>query len=88
MEENNIASVEMAIKKFEIISGWKDADEQIDICKNKIEELKVKEENDRLEREYQTEIKKRENKLQRLMFKILAFLIAICIIFVIIAKTQ
>ena len=46
---------EAAIKEFGTISGWKDADEQINVCRRKIEEIKAKEEADRLERERQAE---------------------------------
>ena len=47
---------ECAIKLLESISGWKNADELIIECKNKIEELKAKAEAARLERERQAEI--------------------------------
>ena len=49
-----------AINRFEIISGWKDADEQIAACQKKIEELKAKAEAERLERERQAEIARKE----------------------------
>ena len=55
-----ISNYESAIKLFESISGWKDADEQIEICKKKIEEIKAKEEARRLERERKAEIKRKE----------------------------
>lgn len=41
MQRGNIADYKYAINLFESISGWKDANEQIPICKNKIEELKA-----------------------------------------------
>lgn len=40
---NSIAGCETAIKLYESISGWKDADEQIIACQRKIEEIKAKE---------------------------------------------
>ena len=40
MANSSIAGYESAIKYFESIPGWKDADEQIEICKQKIEEIK------------------------------------------------
>ena len=40
-----------AIQKFESIPGWKDADEKILVCQQKIEEIQAQEEADRLERE-------------------------------------
>lgn len=39
-----ISNYEAAIKLFETISGWEDADEKVCVCQNKIEEIKVKEE--------------------------------------------
>ena len=40
MEKNKIAAYEAAIENFQTIEEWKDAEEQIAICKRKIEELK------------------------------------------------
>ncbi len=51
-----ISNYEAAIKLFESISGWKDADEQIYACQKKIEEIKAKAEAERLENERQAEI--------------------------------
>ena len=56
--KNSIAGCEAAIRLYESISGWKDADEQIYACQRKIEEIKAKEEADRLERERQAEQKR------------------------------
>ena len=39
--ENSIASCEKAIQLFQSISGWKDADEQIVLCQQKIEEIRL-----------------------------------------------
>ncbi len=58
----NILNYESAIKQFESISGWKDADEQIHNCKKKIEELKAKAEAERLERERKAEKRAKRNK--------------------------
>ncbi|MCR4614529.1 MAG: TIR domain-containing protein [Clostridiales bacterium] len=44
-----------AIETFQTIPGWKDSDEQISVCQRKIEEIKAKEEADRLERERKEE---------------------------------
>ncbi len=57
-----ISNYESAIKLFESISGWKDADEQIYNCQKKIEELKAKAEAERLERERKAEIARIEAK--------------------------
>ena len=55
-----ISNYESAIKLFETISGWRDSDEQIIACQRKIEEIKVKEEAERLEKERQAEIARKE----------------------------
>lgn len=55
-----ISDYESAIKLFESISGWKDADEKIYACQKKIEEIKAKEEAKRLEKERQAEIARKE----------------------------
>ncbi len=55
-----IYSYETAIKLFESISGWKDADEKIYACKKKIEEIKANDEARRLEKERQEQIAKAE----------------------------
>ncbi len=51
MSGSDIAKYEKAIKIFESIAGWKDAEAQISACHKKIEEIKQKEEADKLERE-------------------------------------
>ena len=55
-----ISNYESAIKLFESISGWKDADEKIYTCQKKIEEIKAKEEAERLEKERKAEIERKE----------------------------
>ena len=55
-----ISNYESAIKLFKSISGWKDADEKICACQRKIEEIKAKEEAERLEKERQAEIDRKE----------------------------
>lgn len=51
MNGENISDYESAIKLFESVSGWKDADEKVCECKNKIEEIKAKAEATRKEAE-------------------------------------
>ena len=69
--KNSIAGCESAIKLYESISGWKDADEKIYVCQKKIEEIKAKEEAERLEKERQAEIaRKKAEKIARLFGKI------------------
>lgn len=60
MKDGKIDSYEVAITLFASISGWKDADESIQICKEKIKELKAKAEAERLERERQEEISRKK----------------------------
>ena len=55
-----ISNYESAIKLFESISGWKDADEKICACQKKIEEIKAKVEAERLEKERKAEIARKE----------------------------
>ena len=55
MTGEKAASYEEAIGIFKTISGWKDADEQICACQKKIEEIRAKEEADRLEVERKAE---------------------------------
>ncbi len=55
-----ISNYERAIKLFESISGWKDADEKVYDCKKKIEEIKAKAEAERLEKERKAEIARKE----------------------------
>ena len=58
-----ISNYESAIKLFESISGWKDADEQILACKAKIAELEAKAEADRIERERLAEEERKKSEL-------------------------
>ncbi len=55
MTGSDISKYEKAIEIFESIPGWKDADEQIGVCKKKIEEIKLKEEAARQEQERELE---------------------------------
>ncbi|MBE6772937.1 MAG: hypothetical protein E7544_01810 [Ruminococcaceae bacterium] len=55
-----ISNYESAIKLFESISGWKDADEKICTCQKKIEEIKARAEAERLEKERKAEIERKE----------------------------
>ena len=52
----NVVEYQSAIAEFKKIPGWKDADQQIEICLQRIEELKAKAEADRLERERRAEL--------------------------------
>lgn len=54
------SNYEEAIKLLESISGWKNADEQLSICKKKLAELQAKAEADRLKREQQAKLLSKE----------------------------
>ena len=62
MSQNTIIGYKSAIRRLESISGWKDADEQIYACQKKIEELKAKEEAERLETERKAEAERLERE--------------------------
>ena len=49
MQNNRILTYEAAIQMFKSIHGWKDSAEQIEICKKIIEEIKAKNEAERIE---------------------------------------
>ena len=53
--EKSIKRQQRAIEQYRTISGWKDADEQIAACEKRIEEIKAKEEADRIEAERKAE---------------------------------
>ena len=55
MKAGTIGKVSGAIALFRSISDWKDADAQIVACEKRIEEIKAKEEADRIERERKAE---------------------------------
>ena len=76
---------------FESISGWKDADEQIYACQKKIEELKAKEEAERLERErieekHRIAAEKEKKKIKKII-TITAPIVCVLIVFLILLKT-
>nr|MCR4840546.1 DUF6273 domain-containing protein [Lachnospiraceae bacterium] len=82
---NRIDGCESAIRLYESISGWKDSDEQIYACRKKIEEIKAKEEADRLERERQAEEKRiaaeKAAKKRKITIAIVTPIIVACIVF-------
>lgn len=86
-----VASYEEAIKVFQTISGWKDSDEQIYACQKKIEEIKAKEEADRLEAERKAEERRiaaeKAAKKRKKAFAIGTPIVAACIAFVIVLTT-
>ena len=91
MSQNTISCYESAIRMLESIPGWKDADEQIYACKKKIEELKAKQEADRLERErieekHRIAVEKEKKKIKKII-TITAPIVCVLIVFLILLKT-
>ena len=79
----SVSDYEAAIREFQKISGWRDADDLIATCEKEIEELNAKAEAARLERERQAEIAlqkaiKREKRNRKIKI-IAAVTAAICI---------
>lgn len=74
-----ISDYEAAIQLFESISGWTDADEMVCACQKKIEEIKTKEEADRLERERQEEINRKNSKRTRKIALIVLSIVCVVI---------
>lgn len=85
------AGYEAAIEIFNSISGWKDAEEKINICRQKIEEIKAKEEAARLEAQRKEEEKRiAREKAAKKRKKIIAIttpIVCACIAFIIILNT-
>ena len=102
MSQNTIIGYKSAIRRLESISGWKDADEQIYACQKKIEELKAKEEAERLEAERKAEAERLERerkeeehrisvekmkKKAKKVFIAIASVACVCAVFLILLKT-
>lgn len=78
-----------AIRLFETVPGWKDADEMVCICKRKIEEIEVKKEAERLECERKAEQRKKQNKILGIIsISIICIVIAFLIVFVVITTNN
>ena len=91
MNQNTISGCESAIRMLESISGWKDADEQIYACQKKVEELKAKEEAERLEAERKAEehriaVEKAKKKAKKVFIAIVS-VACVCTVFLILLKT-
>ena len=91
MTGEDVSYYESAIELFASISGWKDADENIYSCHKKIEKIKAKEEADRLERELQAELARKEAeriaKRNKIIAAITIPIVCAIIAFVIILKS-
>nr|MCR5042187.1 DUF6273 domain-containing protein [Clostridia bacterium] len=91
MAGDSISNCEEAIKLFESISGWKDAGEQIFACRRKIEEIKAKEEADRLEAASKAEKRRiaaeKASKKQKMIIAIVTPIVAVCVAVAILVPT-
>lgn len=91
MTGNAVSGYEAAIRIFSTVSGWKDADKQIYACQRKIEEIKAKEEADRLESERQAEQRRiaaeKAAKKRKRIIAITAPIVVACIAFLIVLTT-
>ena len=91
MTGEEVGGYESAIRTFRTISGWRDADKQILACQRKIEEIKAKEEADRLERERKAEelriAAEQAAKKRKRTIAIVTPIIVVCIAFVIVLFT-
>ena len=89
--DNTIGAMNAAIQYFKSISDWKDADEKVYACQRKAEEIRAKEEADRLEAKRQAELhkiaaEKRAKKLKRIAI-IATPIVCVCIAFMIVLTT-
>lgn len=80
MTGEEVTGYEVAIKSLQTISGWKNADELVCSCQRKIEEIKIKKEEERIA--FEKAVKKR-----RRVLGIITLIAVICIVFFIIYKT-
>ena len=91
MSGDLISSYRTAIFYFEKIPGWRDADERIVICNQKIEEIKAKQETAHLERERQKEIARKEAekkaKRNKKIVIISTSIVCVIIVFIIVLNT-
>ena len=84
MTGNIIRNYESAIKTFETISGWKDADEKIRTCQLKIKELKLEEE--RKAEKQRIAAEKTKKKIKKII-AITAPIVCALIVFLVLLKT-
>lgn len=88
MTGDTVDDYEAAIRAFSSISGWKDVDEQLYACQRRIEEIKAKEEADRLDQERRAEekriAKEKAAKKRKKIVAIVTPIVVACIAFVIV----
>lgn len=91
MTSNVIFKLETAIKLFESIPGWKDADEKILQCQEKIENLKAKTERERLEKVRRAELaqiaKEKKIKLFKKIALVVSLIVVVMVAFIILLST-
>ena len=91
MKRAGIHNYESAIKLFESLSGWKNANELVADCQKEIEKIQKKQEADRLERERQAELARKKaeriRKRNRKIGIIFAIIGCLAIVFVILLYT-
>ena len=88
-KQQTITGYEEAILRFERIFGFKDAEEQVAVCKKKIEEIKIAEEKARIEAENKAEADriaaeiqaKKNKKIAAIVTTIVALAIAAVVVF-------
>ncbi|MGM9668062.1 MAG: DUF6273 domain-containing protein [Eubacteriales bacterium] len=73
-ESYNVEWLQEAVKLFTSLTGYKDSDERARLCKEKIEQIQIKEEKDRI-----------KSKKRKKAFRLIALAISIIIIIVIVA---
>ena len=85
MKGNSVSRYEEAIKQLQTIPGWKDSDDLVVICRQKIEKIRAKEEADRLERERKAEerkkAKEKNGKRTKKTLSVVALIVAACLVF-------
>ena len=82
INSEDINELNNAINLFKQIPDWKDSQEQILICQQKIEEIKIQQEQKRIEK--QREKEKKKKKLITIIIAIISFLLACIIAFFVI----
>ena len=87
MRREKIADYESAIKLFRSISGWKDADDLIVACNQKIEEIKAREEAEQLEQAHRWEQAQARAKRNKKIAALSAAALCLVIAFVIVLTT-
>lgn len=98
MRGSRIDDMESAIEVFRSVLGWKDAEQQIELCKQRIEEIKAKNEADRIEKERieeerkllieKTKRKQKRNKTVAIVSLSILSIVMLLLIFVIIPKRK